>query len=880
MVKTLSFIAAGLLVGQAYVQSPGCLWWEAERPAATNFPPARKGDTREQQVLSGGLWIGVEGQHGAGRFLEYEIELPAAGEYDFFVRKFWKHGPFRYRFDEQDWREVGRDCTLLDGVEMRTHWVANWVPAGTVKLDAGRHRLRIEVLQESGVAFFDAFLLTSHPFSPRGKFKPDEPFPPAPEGWVNFDPGIDTFDETPIDLRYLNEAVAGENGFIAVEGESFVQGLERRPIKFWAVNAGPAVVDMPRRYVDQLARFLAKRGVNLVRYHGPIYIQNGPDAGKIDQARLDNLFYFIAAMKREGVYTHLSIHFQHWLRLNELQQFAGYDAQTLPFAIHFFNPDFQRMYRSWWEALLTSRSPHIGRPLVDEPAVMGLELLNEDSLFFWTFDYRRIPREQMQILEKQFAQWLTQKYGSLRLAMAAWGGRRLKEDALEDGRVAFVDIWQMGNVRDARCQDTVRFLGQVQRRFFDDSRDHVRSLGFKGAICASNWITGSANYLEPIDTWTNLGADFMNHHGYFDRPWKKNVQAFPVQMGDQYADRALVRLDPAKVDGEKALDLPFLDVVHDGKPSMVSEYAWVNPNRYRAEMALFSSALASLTGMDAMVLFSLHSVPQWRGTETAEYWPIQTPAELGQFPAAAVIFRKQLVREADVVASVNVNLEDMFSLKGAPARTNRLGDFVRAAEGRQESKSTHPAVENALLAIGKVRYDYNEDPSRAQLPDLARWLDSREGVITSANGETRWEYRRGIFAVTAPAAQGATGFLKSAGTVELPSMSISSDMEFGSIIAVSLDDRPLSESRRILLQLASEQRNTGWEVSEETGGLKTIRSVGTMPIQYREFSGTVRFAQPVASVRAFDFNGREVKKLPAGQAVQLDRALPYYLLER
>ena len=102
-------------------------------------------------------------------------------------------------------------------------------------------------------------------------------------------------------------------------------------MKFWAVNAGPAVIDMPRKYVDQLARFLAKRGVNLVRMHGPLYIQNGPQAGQIDKPHLDNVFYFIAAMKREGIYSHLSIHFQHWLRINELPQFPGYTSDTLPF---------------------------------------------------------------------------------------------------------------------------------------------------------------------------------------------------------------------------------------------------------------------------------------------------------------------------------------------------------------------------------------------------------------------------------------------------------------------------------------------------------------------------------------------------------------------
>ena len=97
-----------------------------------------------------------------------------------------------------------------------------------------------------------------------GKTKPDAPFPPAPDGWVNFDPGPDQFAPSAIDLRILNEKVAGETGFISAKGEDFVLG-NGQPKKFWGVNAGPAVMDMPRKYVDQLAKFLARRGVNLGR---------------------------------------------------------------------------------------------------------------------------------------------------------------------------------------------------------------------------------------------------------------------------------------------------------------------------------------------------------------------------------------------------------------------------------------------------------------------------------------------------------------------------------------------------------------------------------------------------------------------------------------
>jgi hypothetical protein len=41
-----------------------------------------------------------------------------------------------------------------------------------------------------------------------------------PGVWLPFEPGNDPFTNSPIDLRYLNERVAGEGGFIQAKGEN------------------------------------------------------------------------------------------------------------------------------------------------------------------------------------------------------------------------------------------------------------------------------------------------------------------------------------------------------------------------------------------------------------------------------------------------------------------------------------------------------------------------------------------------------------------------------------------------------------------------------------------------------------------------------------
>src|SRR5687767_8270215 len=79
------------------------VWWEAERPAATNFPArthfmaANYGDKRD--LLSGGDWLSSSGKRGAEEaFARWNVEVDEAGEYHFWTRKFYTHGPFRWRF--------------------------------------------------------------------------------------------------------------------------------------------------------------------------------------------------------------------------------------------------------------------------------------------------------------------------------------------------------------------------------------------------------------------------------------------------------------------------------------------------------------------------------------------------------------------------------------------------------------------------------------------------------------------------------------------------------------------------------------------------------------------------------------------------------------
>ncbi len=94
---------------------------------------------------------------------------------------------------------------------------------------------------------------------------------PDKSWWTFSYPEGRSLDSGVLNLRYLNERFAGENGFIelSVDGNSFVNG-KGKEIRFWATNGGSLAGHFDDKKLDSLARFLAKMGVNMVRYHGSI----------------------------------------------------------------------------------------------------------------------------------------------------------------------------------------------------------------------------------------------------------------------------------------------------------------------------------------------------------------------------------------------------------------------------------------------------------------------------------------------------------------------------------------------------------------------------------------------------------------------------------
>ncbi len=707
--------------------------------------------------------------------------------------------------------------------------------------------------------------------------------PPSPpeKGWFAFDPKPDTFDrKSVIDLRFLNEKYAGELGFIAVKNGQFIHSNNGEPLRFWGVNGPPH--GLKGAELRQCARMLAKYGVNLVRVHGGYF----DERGEVDREKVRHAIEIVEAMKAEGIYTHFSIYFPLWLTPKpDNPSLKGYNGKQHPFAALFFNPEFQECYRAWWTALLTTPSPSTGKPLVDEPAVASLEIQNEDSFFFWTFSEQNIPDPQLRLLEKMFGDWLVKKYGSLTAALNQWNGLKVNRDAFAEGRAGFRPLWNIFNEKTPRDQDTARFLLETQTRFYADMHTFLRKLGFKGPITASNWSTASPEVFGPLEKLSYLPGEFIDRHGYFGCNQKGEAAEWSVRNGHTWSDRSALRFDPEQPGKSRQFVHPAMDPHYNGMPSMISETTWNRPNRFRGEAPLYFAVYGALQQSDAIVHFALDS-DRWavKPGYFMQPWTLMSPAMVGQFPAAALIYRQGLVTSGSVVAKLDLDREALLRLQGTPLPQDAALDELRLKDiPTTVEPKTGGRLDPLLHYAGRVDVRFVNGPGSVKLDLPKALIDHTAQTVTSSTGELKLDYGKGLLTIDAARAQGASGCLQRAGRMETQDLSISSDLELGHIVAVSLDGQPLRRSERMLLQVMSEEKATAFQAAPAGEGVQRILNIGTDPWLVKELRGLVALKRPDAEglkVTELDLSGYPVSDLGSARAIQLRPTTVYYLIHR
>ena len=663
----------------------------------------------------------------------------------------------------------------------------------------------------------------------------------TPAGTWAFLPQRDTFrPDALLDLRSLNEKVAGENGFVrlAPNGESFVLG-NGYPVRFWGVTTNVQRDRSPADLVHH-ARFLAKRGVNMVRLHGALEPKDkNARLTDVDAKTIDEAWKLVAAMKKEGIYVTFSPYWSGSVKHVPAQWgLEDWPENQAPFGLLFFNAKLQEGYKGWLKALLAPPNPYTGIPLASDPALAIIQLQNEDSLLFWTAQI--IKGKQAELLGRQFGDWLKVKYGSVAKAFQAWGNDSVQEDRPREGIVGLLLVWEWTQARSGgrkrRLDDQLQFYAEKMYDFNREIERYLREdLGCKQLVNAGNWRTADAAKLDDAERWSYTANEVLAINRYYSPVHMGTDRGWRINPGDFFEDVSVLK---------RPRELPLSLKQAVGHPMMVTESHWVPPLGYQAEGPFLVAAYQSLTGVDVFYWFATGEA-EWSNQDRAEWdsasrakWAIATPMILGQFPAAALLFREGYVKEGEPVVDEHRTLNQIWErvppilAEDTGYDPNRdLGDSARRA-------GSNGAVDPLAFLVGPVKVSYDSKPERTRVADLGPFIDQKEKTVRANTRQVRWDYGHGLCIIDAPAAQGATGFLNTVAPVELSTVTIGSENIYASVLIVSLDRKALSESRRVLVQVGTRARPTGWaqrsatfkgDDGKQTYQGKQVVTTGKMP---------------------------------------------------
>ncbi|HWX19734.1 MAG TPA: beta-galactosidase [Candidatus Binatia bacterium] len=249
-----------------------------------------------------------------------------------------------------------------------------------------------------------------------------------------------------VDVSWLNDRPAGGHGFVRARDGHFVDGSGKR-VRFLASNFTFGSCFPDHDTADKLARRLASLGINCIRFHhidnqaAPrgIWKAGTPKKNEFDPDQLDRLDYFIAALKRQGIYADINLHISrnYWegedfpdgLASNRERQ------EKLPNygkAIDKINDQMIRMQRDYARTLLTHVNAYTHSGYAKEPCVAIVEINNENSLL--QLKVASLPEYYRAEVLTKWNHWLKARHGSTEKLAAAWGGREALGTNLLPGR--------------------------------------------------------------------------------------------------------------------------------------------------------------------------------------------------------------------------------------------------------------------------------------------------------------------------------------------------------------------------------------------------------------------------------------------------------------
>src|ERR1035438_4744345 len=288
-------------------------------------------------------------------------------------------------------------------------------------------------------------------------------------GWFAFEPAHDDFQPNVLDCSRWVEAPTGKHGFLAVKGEQFVF-QDGAPARFW----GAQVNSVAKELVDYMVQRMRRQGINITRLHGleSLNDRNGKTSADYSASAWDRMDYLIYKLGENGIYIILDTDYPLNYRFKPGDEIPGMpEGGPAPYA-EFFDAKVASVLQRRMAEVFTHVNPYTKKRYCDDPTVAMVEVLNEDSLF-----WGEVPQRYRDRIEDMFQAWMKTRRGEETAAKATWQTNR---------NLLFQQL-QANPEKLAMAQDQLRFMEELEEKYWTGSRDAMRKAGLKVPVAATNW---------------------------------------------------------------------------------------------------------------------------------------------------------------------------------------------------------------------------------------------------------------------------------------------------------------------------------------------------------------------------------------------------------
>jgi len=627
-----------------------------------------------------------------------------------------------------------------------------------------------------------------------------------------------------VDVSFLLDIPAGKDGYISTSNGHLVKPNGER-FRIWGINFTGASCFPSKEDAPKVAEHLARFGINCVRFHfldsnwsASVFVKGRDDTRALDEQQLDRWDYFVAELKKRGIYTNINLNVGRNYRKGD--GVKDYEYLGLAKVVNYFDSRVQELHREYAEQLLTHYNPYTKSQYRHEPAVATIELVNENSIVeAWMAD-RLIGRNTGQQrgtwidITPYYTAQLTEKYNvwlTGRLSLSQLKELRDMAGVGADELVPRLTRNQFAKAPKKRFHLEATFYMELEHDYFTMMYDFLKkNLGVEPLIAGTS-DHGHSKSGYPLLTSTSQ-MDIVDGHVYWQHPSygtdpKTKRRTFSIKntpMVDDPFNSTVVQLSRSAV---------------AGKPYTVSETNHPFPSEYACEGIGILAAYAAFHDWDGIYLYTFeHKNPkEWVSKMPGHFDIRPDPVKMCNIAACAAMFLRGDVRPALETSRRSYSIEQVREGIRLPysERTYFTPGFSLEIPLRHATQ-----IDGFDEAYGQHAKSGRSSPTVSDTGELA-WYHS--------------EKKKAFVTVETEKSQALIGFLKGCDR-KLKNLYAAVENKFCSIILTSLDGRAVSNSERLLLVVTARSANSGMIWNEKRN---TLSNWGSAPTVIEPVEGEV-----------------------------------------